>query len=45
VIAIISGSLKVVGAICAYVMAGEILRERAREADRSVMLKMTNEAD
>jgi len=40
VILIVSGGLKLVGALCACVMSGEILKERAKEVDRSLMLKM-----
>jgi hypothetical protein len=45
VIAIVSGALKIVGAVCACVMSGEILKERAKEADRCVMLKMENDIE
>ncbi len=45
VIAIVSGALKIVGAVCACVMSGEILKERAKEADRCVMLKMENDVE
>jgi hypothetical protein len=45
VIAIVSGALKIVGAVCACVMSGEILKERAKEADRCVMLKMDNDVE
>ena len=45
VMSIVSGVLKLAGALCGCVMAGEILKERAREEDRTGMIRMENEKE
>lgn len=45
VMAIVSGVLKIAGAVCGCLMAGEILRERARDLSRANMMKLENEKD
>ena len=39
VMSILSGMLKMAGAVCGCVMAGEILNERAREEERAGLIR------
>jgi hypothetical protein len=49
VVAIVSGGLKIAGAICGCVMAGEILKERRwgseRSEDMAAMIKLQEEKE